>query len=108
MAEVVKLRPKELSSADALKHIRALMKADSKCVKFRPHAQRKGKQRSISQRQMLTALEKGVVTEGPYLDINGNWKLNVSRVAAGQEITCVVIIIWSEQVIVHTAFPGRG
>lgn len=121
MAKVIKLqpqkppekpknsdKPEKLSGADALKHIRALMKADSRCVKFWPHAKRRGKQRSITQRQMLTCLDKGTVTEGPYLNEHGHWKLNISRQAAGQEITCVVIIIWSESVIVQTAFPGRG
>jgi len=108
MGEVIKLQPKDLSGADALKHIRALMKANSKCVIFWPHANRKAKARSITQRQMLTCLEKGVVTEGPYLDAYGNWKLNITRMAAGQEITCVVIIEWSVRIFVHTAFPGRG
>jgi hypothetical protein len=101
-------RPEELSGADALRHIRALMKTNSRCVKFWPHAKRRGKQRGITLRQALTCLEKGVVTEGHYIDAHDNWKLNVTRVAAGQEITCVVIIMWPESVIVHTAFPGRG
>jgi len=109
MEDAGELQPQELSGQDALKLIRAWIKADSRCVKFRPHSKLRGKQRGITLRQMLTCLERGIVTEPPHINAQGNWQFDISRAAAGEEITCGVAIGWqSKQVFVLTAFPRRG
>jgi hypothetical protein len=53
----------------------------------------------------MTCLAKGVITEGPFVNQYGNWQVNVSRLAAGEQITCAVAIEWQEQLVVVTVYP---
>jgi len=92
-----------LSVHDALKMVRQLAQ-DSKNVFVVTHAQTRQRQRQISRRQIMTCLQKGVITEGPFLNHHGNWQVNVSRIAAGQSITCVVAIELERKLIVVTVF----
>jgi len=53
---------------------------------------------------MMICLQKGVVTEGPAPNTRGHWQVNVSRLAAGEEMTCTVVIEWDERLVVRTVF----
>ncbi len=92
-----------LSVHDALRLVKALAQ-DSKNVFVVAHAKQAQSKRKISRRQIMTCLQKGRVTEGPFRNIHGNWQVNVSRFAAGEEITCVVAIELDRQLIVITVF----
>jgi hypothetical protein len=68
------------------------------------HAKARMEQRRITQRQVMICLLKGSITEGPSLNNHGNWQVNASRLAAGEQITCVVAIEWDRRLIVISAF----
>ena len=44
------------------------------------------------------------MTEGPFINQLGHWQLNLSRRAAGEEITCVVAIELATRLLVITTF----
>jgi hypothetical protein len=96
-------RSKRVGVHDALAMVRTLAQ-DSKCVLILHHAKKRQEKWGISRRQIMTCLRKGRITEGPFVNIHGNWQVNVSRTAAGEEVTCVVAIEWDRRLIVVTVF----
>lgn len=108
-AEVVPLRnfpekqPDRLKAADAIKLVRALASETENIVVI-PYGKKKGEMRGITRRQMELCVQKGTLTEGPFLNPHGNWQFNMYRHAAGEEITCVVAIEWARRVLVINAF----
>jgi hypothetical protein len=109
MAKVVQLRPldrcpEKLSKHEALGLVRRIAQ-DSKNVFVAPHAKQRQAKHGISRRQIMTCLAKGVITEGPFVNKYGNWQVNVSRLAAGEQITCAVAIEWQDQLVVVTVYP---
>lgn len=96
-------QPSRLTEHEALKLIHKLAQ-DSKHVFVVGHAKHKQKRRHISRRQIMCCLQKGRISEGPFINIYGNWQVNVSRLAAGEEITCTVAIEWQSQLVVVTVF----
>lgn len=111
MANVVRLhqgeddQPAKLSVHDAQRIVRTVAQ-ESKNVFVVDHAKKRQKKRSISFRQIMSCLQKGIVTEGPFINIHGNWQVNVSRLAAGEQVTCTVAIEWQRQLVVVTVYPG--
>ena len=108
MAKVLPFRKaaqkaRNISAHDALQMIKALAQ-DSRCVFVVPHAKHRQFSRRVSRRLIMTCLRKGRITEGPFMNIHGNWQVNVSRHAAGEDVTCVVAIEWDRQLIVVTVF----
>jgi len=97
------MTPQRLSKQQALTVVRDLANA-SRGVVAVGHAKQRLQQRKISMRQILICLRKGVITEGPALNIRGNWQVNVTRTAAGEEVTCVVAIEWDRRLVVISAF----
>jgi ABC-type histidine transport system ATPase subunit len=92
-----------LAVHDVLKVIRTLAQ-DSKNVFVVPHANKSLKKRKITRRQIDICLKKGSITEGPFMNNHGNIQVNVSRLAAGEEITVVVAIEERTSLIVITVF----
>ena len=111
MAKVVPFKKKQkhpaapglLSTHDAQRLVR-LLAQDSKNVFIIAHGRKRQAKRGISRRQIMTCLQKGVVSEGPFINAHGNLQVNVTRLAAGEEITCVVAIEHETQLIVVTVF----
>lgn len=111
-AEVVPIRkalfpparqPDDLNDADALKLIRMLA-ADSSNIVVIKHAQKRKAQRNITRPQIERCIQKGTITEGPFVNAHGNWQVNLSRFTAGEQITCVIAIDWPARLIVVTTF----
>lgn len=110
-AEVVPIRrafppaqqPDRLNDADAIKLIRMLA-ADSNNIVVIKHAQKRRSQRNITRPQIERCIQKGTITEGPFVNSHGNWQVNLSRFTAGEQITCVVAIDWPARLIVVTTF----
>jgi len=100
-----KQRPKSLSVHDARAIIRS-MAQESARVFVVTHARNRQRTRNITRRQIINCLQKGSITEGPVLNTHGNWQVNVSRLAAGEEITCTVAIEWERRLVVVTVFRG--
>jgi hypothetical protein len=109
MAKVVPLCPADrvpegLSAHEARAIVRRVAQA-SRNVFVSPHAKKRQEKYGISRRQIMICLEKGVITEGPFVNKYGNWQVNVSRLAAGEQITCTVAIEWQTQLVVVTVLP---
>ena len=56
------------------------------------HARQRMAERGISLPEIMGALRRGIVVEGPFLNAHGNWQATLRRFAAGQEIEIVVAI----------------
>lgn len=96
-------QPDRLNDADALKLIRMLA-ADSGNIVVIGHAQKRKAQRNITRPQIERCIQKGTISEGPFVNAHGNWQVNLSRFTAGEQITCVVAIDWPARLIVVTTF----
>ena len=95
-------QPDRLSRADAIRLVRELA-ADSGNVGLTWHCREESMpERDITMRQVLDCLRNGIITEGPVIDIKGNWKMNVYRQA--DDLTCAVAIEWRSRLIVITTF----
>jgi hypothetical protein len=94
-------QPAKLSPVDALRLVRELA-ADSANVGLTQHCRARMHGRDITLRQILTCLQKGIITEGPAIDTYGNWKMNIYRATDG--LTCTVAIAWPSRLIVITVF----
>jgi hypothetical protein len=97
------VQPDSLSSADAIRIVRMLA-AKTENIVVIPYGKRKTRMRRIGRRQIELCVQKGTLTEGPFVNPHGHWQLNVQRRAAGEEITCVVAIDWPARVLVINAF----
>lgn len=96
-------QPAYLTSADALRVIREIA-ADTNNIVVVGHGQQRQKLRGVSRRQIELCVQRGVISEGPFMNRYGNWQVNLERRAAGEEITCVVAIEWRTKLIVITTF----
>src|SRR5690606_932031 len=100
MAEIT---PLQMTAHTALRLIRELA-VDSENIVIIQHSSKRMKQRKVSRRQIELCIQKGTITEGPFFNQYGNWQVNLSRHAAGEEITCTVAIEWGTQLIVVTVY----
>jgi len=95
--------PDRLSGPEALDLVRRLT-ADSDNIVVISHARMRMLKRGITRRQIELCVQKGTITEGPFMNRRGNWQVNLSRHAAGEEITCVVAIEWPNRIVVISTF----
>lgn len=68
--------------------------SDSARVFFTRHAEQRMTERRITRTQVLRCLRLGRITEGPYRDISGNWKMTMQVASAGNVITVVAALDW--------------
>jgi hypothetical protein len=89
----------------AAKRLLSQIAVKSSNVIFTDHAVSQMKRRKITRPQIISCLRKGLITEAPYLDHHGLWKVRVERYASGENVGCAVAIDNSKQKsIVITAF----
>lgn len=100
MAEIV---PLKLTPQRAIEVIRRIA-SDTANIVVVGHAVKRQRQRRITRRQIELCIQKGTVSEGPFLNQHGNWQVNLYRHAAGEELTCTVAIDWATKLIVVTCF----
>jgi Domain of unknown function (DUF4258) len=100
MAEPVPLR---MNDASALKLLREIAQ-DSAQVIFTHHARQRMRQRKVFSMQVLTCLQRGIVSEPVALDAHGNWKLTVTHRVAGKDLDVAVAIDVPRRAIVITVF----
>lgn len=96
-------QPASLKEADALKIVR-MIAADTDNIVVIPYGKKKSKKRKISRRQIELCVQKGTLSEGPFVNSHGHWQMNFFRHAAGEQVTCVVAIEWATKVLVINAF----
>ena len=99
--------PMTLSSDHALRVIRELA-ADSSKIVITGHASARAKKRYVTHLQIEKCLQKGTITEGPFLNAYGHWQVSMYRHAAGEELTCAVAIEWAQKLVVVTVFPPKA
>lgn len=89
----------------AAKRLLSEIAEDSVKVFFTEHAVKQMKKRKISRVQVINCLRKGKITESPFLDHYGNWKVTIERYACGEQIGCGVAIDTTvPKAIIITAF----
>ena len=86
----------DLTPTSALNIIRELAKESQK-VFFTNHARERMSQRNIATSQIFRCLKTGVITEEPFRDPKGNWKLTLESMCAGDLITVAVVLDHNEQ-----------
>jgi hypothetical protein len=99
-AEII---PLKLTPASAIQVIRELA-VDTNNIVIIGYGKRRTRERRISRRQVELCVQKGTITEGPFMNQHGHWQMNLYRHAAGEEITCVVAIEWRTKLLVINAF----
>lgn len=80
-----------LSAFEAKRKLREFAKDTGK-IMLSKHVRERMFERKISFKQILCCFEHGDITEGPYLDIRGDCKLNITVRTAGEIITTTVAI----------------
>ncbi len=76
---------------------------------FSPHAELRMRQRKIGRRQVLETLGRGTISEPLHLDIQGDWRCNISWQHAGLRVTVGAVFKLDENgecVIIATVFEG--
>jgi hypothetical protein len=81
-----------------------MLAADSDNIVVIPHARKRRVQRRITRPQIERCVQKGSITEGPFINQKGHWQMNLSRFTAGEQITCTVAIEWATKILVITTF----
>jgi hypothetical protein len=65
-------QPSKLSAPEALRVVR-LLAADTANIVVHPHGRKHWK---ITRRQIELCVQKGIISEGPFVNQHGNWQLN--------------------------------
>ncbi|MDK9720906.1 MAG: DUF4258 domain-containing protein [Rhodospirillales bacterium] len=90
-----------MSRAQALKLIREAADDTGRIILTR-HAEQRMRQRRITMSQVVACLRKGVITEGPALDIKGGWACRIEGVVAGDHVKVALAIDPVAKVIIIT------
>lgn len=98
MGRMTQVVPFRMSRPAALQIIRSAA-AESRLV-WLHHAKKRMRQRRITPAQVISCLLKGVMTEGPAMDIKGYWRCTMERLTAGEEIQVVVSFSARDRVLV--------
>lgn len=94
--------PHRLSPADAARVV-AEIAADPDRVILSTHAEQRMRLRRIMPGEVLNCLRRGSVTEGPFVNLRGNWQVRMTRHERRQRLDVVVAIEWRERLVVITA-----
>jgi len=78
------------TAAQAHKKFRQLINAGQ--IAIPPYAKRRMAQRNINDRQVRRVLTGGVITEGPYIDTDLDWKCKMAASPAGQYVQVVAAL----------------
>lgn len=97
------IQPDCLLAADAVRIVRALATNTDNIVVI-PYGAKKSRMRKVNRRQIELCVQKGTITEGPFVNQHGHWQMNLYRHAAGEGLTVVVAIEWVKRVLVINAF----
>lgn len=98
---VGRVLPFRLSRSQGLKLIREAAEDTGRII-LTHHAERRMRQRRITMTQVIACLRKGVITEGPALDIKGCWACRIERTVAGDEVKVALAIDPPSRVVIVT------
>lgn len=88
--KVISLVP-ALNDANFLRRLRQVA-ADSSRVVVMGHARKRMIERKINLRQVLSCLQKGVVSEPAHLSPHGGWKATVTHRCGGDQVSVVAAL----------------
>jgi len=74
------------------------------------HVKKRMRERGVTLTQIKRVLANGIITEGPYQEASGNWKVNINALDAGQDITVVVALTEDSEgasVVIVTLWDGN-
>ena len=94
--------PRSLSPNQAARVVAALA-SDPHQVSYTVHARQRMRERGIEPANVIRCLRRGVVTEGPTMNIRGNWQVRMTRTTDGRDLHVVVALEWQSRLIVVTA-----
>lgn len=83
--------PLVLNDANFLKRLR-LAATDSARVVVMGHAKKRMRERGINLNQVITCLQRGVISERAHLTAYGDWKATVTHRCAG-DVVCVAVAL---------------
>jgi len=79
--------------------------ADSARIVILDHCRKRMLKRHVTRRQIELCLLKGTASEGPFMNAHGNWQVNLYRHAAGEALTCTVVLeTRTKRLLVITVF----
>jgi hypothetical protein len=90
-------------SATAAAHVVAELASDSSRVNYTVHARQRMRERRVTPVQVGACLRRGTVSEGPIINLKGNWQMRLTTVTDRQRLDVVVAIEWRSRLIVITA-----
>ena len=92
------------TAAQAHRKFRQLINADQ--IAIPSYAKRRMWQRNINDQQVRRILKGGTVSEGPYIDADGDWKCKMEGNSAGQFVHVVAALHLNgdEMCVVVTVF----
>lgn len=106
MIGVNKIIPIKMNDVDALKILHECRLNDSK-IFISAHARERMTERGITFKQILTCIEKGVISESPYRDVKGDWRCNVEHYTSGNVVTVAIAFKYNnngERIVVVTVY----
>lgn len=71
-------------------------------MKYTVHARQRMQERRVQPAAVLACLRKGIVTEGPIINIHGNRQVRMTRTVDRETLHLVVAIEWRSRLIVIT------
>lgn len=99
-------RPDRLSRAEARTVIREIA-ADGARIIFHRHAAARLAQRGILVTQARHVVQTGAIMDGPYLDAQDCWRVEMQGRAAGAALTVALAILWPERLLVITVYEAN-
>ncbi|MGD0961056.1 MAG: DUF4258 domain-containing protein [Methylomonas sp.] len=85
----------KMTDNDALSILRDCA-TDDKRVYFSKHAEQRMVERNITRLQILKCLTKGRITESPYRDVKGDFRLTIEHYTAGNVVSVAVAIKFND------------
>lgn len=99
-------QPERLSAAEARKVIREIATDADRIVVLR-HAEARMAQRQVTRTMLNRVVRAGALTEGPYLDVHGQWRVELEGRSAGDVVTVALAIEWRTRLIVVTVIKRQ-
>lgn len=93
--------PTQLSATAAARVI-AEMAADPARVIYSAHAEQRMLERGITPVEVLDCIKKGLITEGPFINLRSSWQMRSTRKAHQRTLHVVSAIEWQERVVIIT------
>lgn len=91
------LIPLDLSIEQARRLLGLIRRDYPERIFYTHHAEQRMVERQISRSQVERCLEHGIVIEGPYRDVYGNWKMTLELLTAGDLIRVVAVLDQDDQ-----------